>query len=86
MWSLTHILHGTVFALIIRLLNPLDIGLAFLAVLGVELAWEILENTEWMIGNWVKWGCVKYRGDSIGNSLGDIACCMIGSFPVLIIG
>ena len=45
----------------------------------VEAAWEIVENTNWMIQRYrTTTISLDYSGDSILNSLGDYMACMVG--------
>jgi len=52
-----------------------------------ESLWEILENTHFVIQRYrdatISLG---YTGDSIANSMGDIACCTIGAFLAFRLG
>jgi hypothetical protein len=45
----------------------------------IESLWEILENTQLVIQRYREATIgLGYQGDSIANSLGDIACCIFG--------
>ena len=45
----------------------------------VEGAWEVIENTEFVIRRYRETtAALGYSGDSIANSLGDILTCVIG--------
>ena len=85
----SHVLHGLLFYaalhLVVRVLSPAD---RFCIAVVLESAWEILENSPVIIDryrdNTIALG---YTGDSIANSITDIAACAIGfllawRFPV----
>jgi hypothetical protein len=72
-YTFTHIVHGFAFYFLAWLLLwrvPLGVRLA--AALAVEGAWEILENTDFIINRY-RAGTIAfgYEGDSILNSLSD---------------
>ncbi len=47
--------------------------------MAVETLWEIIENTPLVINNYRKAALARgYQGDSVANSLGDIAACGLG--------
>ena len=79
-YTLTHILHGILFfwltALIFSKLSPA--WRLFIAVL-VEAAWEVLENTNFIIEKYREnTASLDYFGDSVFNSVGDIFACAAG--------
>jgi hypothetical protein len=80
-YSLSHLQHGIALYLILtacgrRRLTP-DLRLLLVAL--VEAAWEIVENTNWMIERYrAVTISLDYYGDSIVNSLGDYGCCLAG--------
>ena len=79
-YTFTHILHGVLAFWIARLiftnLSPywqLVIATAF------EAAWELLENSNYIIEKYREnTASLDYFGDSIANSIGDLAACMAG--------
>ena len=51
----------------------------FALAAGLEAAWEVGENTETAILHYRKTTAAQgYSGDSVANSLGDLAACAIG--------
>ena len=84
-YSFSHIIHGFLFYgaawLVGRLVGkPVPLGVAFLVGLGIECAWEIAENTNAVIERYrAATISLDYYGDSVINSLSDIAM-MIGGF------
>jgi len=80
-YTISHMQHGIgLYLLLIALAGrriPRD-GLVW-SVAGVEAAWEIVENTNWMIQRYrTATISLDYFGDSIVNSLGDYLACMVG--------
>ena len=64
-YSFTHVLHGFLFFWLIALL--------------LESAWEIFENTSFVINKYrTETAALGYQGDTIVNSLGDLACALLG--------
>jgi hypothetical protein len=79
-YSFTHVVHGFAFYLLTWLVLPrAPIGLRFAAAVGVEAAWEVLENTSFIIERY-RAGTISlgYYGDSVVNSLADNVAMMIG--------
>ncbi len=79
-YSLTHILHGFLFfwlmALLFRRLNG---AWQFWLALMLESAWEVFENTSFVINKYrTETAALGYSGDTVVNSLGDLACALLG--------
>ena len=72
-YSFSHIIHGIIFFWLLRLACPrLPLPLRFLIAMGVEIGWEITENTPAVIQHYRQQAlAVGYAGDSILNSLSD---------------
>lgn len=79
-YSFTHILHGFAFYAALRLLFPrLSVSARLLLALGVEVAWEIAENSPWIVQRYREQAlAVGYSGDSILNSLSDTSMMLLG--------
>ena len=79
-YSFTHILHGVLEYCLLGLLFP-RMRLTWRLFLTVCIAstWEIVENSAYIIDRYRgETISLSYFGDSIINSLSDIACCMAG--------
>ena len=79
-YSLTHLLHGFLFFWLIALLfkRMPRLWQVWLALL-LESAWEVFENTSFVINKYrTETAALGYTGDTIINSLGDLACALIG--------
>jgi hypothetical protein len=79
-YSFTHVLHGFLFfwliALLLRRLGP---GWQVALAVAVEAAWEVFENTNFIIDRYRSTtAALGYTGDTVVNSFGDILCCLIG--------
>jgi hypothetical protein len=72
-YTLSHVLHGLLFYAGLRLVLPrTSVGLRFLLAMGIEVGWEILENTSFVIERYrAKTIALDYYGDSIVNSVSD---------------
>lgn len=79
-YSLTHLLHGVLFAGLLKLTAPrLAPQWRFVAVAFLEAAWEVWENSPFIIDRYrAATIAVGYSGDSVLNSVGDLACCLGG--------
>ncbi len=81
-YALSHLEHGLALFLLLglarrRWLTPT--GKLYIVAL-VEAAWEIVENTPWLIERYrTATISLDYFGDSILNSLGDLAVCLLGA-------
>ena len=79
-YSLSHIVHGFLFYGALWLIArrwPLE--WRFLAALLVEAAWEVTENTPWVIDRYrATTAALGYSGDSVINSMSDIAMMALG--------
>jgi hypothetical protein len=79
-YTFSHMIHGVLFFFIFSALFPrLSIGWRFLIALGLEVGWEILENTPYVI-NWYRQQALAqgYVGDSILNSVSDTIAMVMG--------
>ena len=76
----SHIIHGFIFYWLTWLIFPKWPLLARLALsLGVEVTWEILENTDMVIDRYREATIsLDYYGDSIVNSVSDTIAALIG--------
>ncbi|MDQ4088242.1 MAG: DUF2585 domain-containing protein [Pseudomonadota bacterium] len=76
----SHIIHGFIFYLFGWLFlrrNPP--GDRLLAAITIEAAWEILENSQWVIDRYRETTmALGYNGDSVINSLADILWMILG--------
>jgi hypothetical protein len=81
-YSLSHIVHGLLFYGLARFAFPrLPFASILLLALGVEVSWEITENTPHVIEVYRRQALAAgYRGDSIVNSLSDSAMMTFGFF------
>ena len=79
-YSFSHVLHGILFFAAFALLLPkVTMAWKVIAAAALEIAWEIAENTPLVINRYRDaTAALGYTGDSILNSLGDLACAMFG--------
>jgi hypothetical protein len=79
-YSFSHIIHGMIFFWLLRWFAPrLPWPLRLLIAMGIEIAWEITENSPAVIQHYRQQAlAVGYAGDSILNSLSDTAMMSLG--------
>ena len=79
-YSFSHIIHGFIFYGILRMLLPrIPARTRILLALGIEIAWEITENTPMVIQHYREQALAQgYTGDSIINSLSDTFMMAVG--------
>ncbi|MBK7709260.1 MAG: DUF2585 family protein [Acidobacteria bacterium] len=79
-YTFTHVLHGVLFFWIAGvLLTRLSGTWRLVVAVAAEAAWEVLENSNFIIDKYREnTASLDYFGDSIFNSIGDVAACAIG--------
>ena len=79
-YSFTHVLHGFLFFWLISWLVPrLKPAWQLALAVGIEAAWEVFENTNFIIERYrTATAALGYNGDTVVNSWGDILCCLLG--------
>jgi hypothetical protein len=79
-YSLSHIVHGLLFYAALWLVaRRAPVEWRFVAALIVECAWEVIENTPFVIDRYrATTAALGYSGDSILNSLSDILMMCLG--------
>lgn len=79
-YSFTHVLHGILeFWLIGLVFRRVPLAWRFVIALFIEASWEVVENTDYVINRYREATIsLDYFGDSIINSIADIACCALG--------
>lgn len=79
-YSFSHVLHGIIFFAAFAVVVPrVTMAAKVIAAAGLEIAWEIAENTPFVINRYREaTAALGYTGDSILNSLGDLVCAMFG--------
>ena len=79
-YSFSHIVHGFLFyALLLWAARDWPVSWRFAAAMAIEAAWEVIENTQLVINRYREaTAALGYEGDSILNSLWDIAMMAVG--------
>jgi hypothetical protein len=79
-YSLSHVVHGLLFyAALWFAARRWPIEWRFLTALLIEASWEVVENTPWVIDRYrTATAALGYNGDSVINSLSDIAMMALG--------
>lgn len=81
-YSVTHVLHGIGFWWIVwPFARQRSDAWRGIAVMLLEAAWEVLENTPAIIARYrTETAALGYEGDTIVNALADSACCGVGAW------
>ena len=79
-YSLSHIVHGLLFyALLWLSIRRSPVAWRFLAALLIEVSWEVIENTPFVIDRYRETAtALGYSGDSVINSVSDMLMMCIG--------
>jgi hypothetical protein len=79
-YTFSHIIHGFLFyGLLWLTARRVPIGWRFVLAVLLEACWEVFENTPFVINRYrAATIALDYYGDSIVNSLSDIAAMMVG--------
>ena len=87
-YTFTHFEHGLLFYLLLQVLFPrLSLPMRLVLAVLIEGAWEIVENTNLIIDRYRESNIAQgYRGDSVVNSLGDMAAMILGFFAASRLG
>jgi hypothetical protein len=79
-YSLSHVIHGILFfALLWLVARRLSFGWRLAIATLIEVAWEVVENSASVIEHYrTNTISVDYNGDSVVNSLADVAAMWLG--------
>jgi hypothetical protein len=80
----SHIIHGFLFYWLLWLAArwvPMSFGLRLVLAVAIEASWEVVENTDFVINHYREMTIsLDYYGDSVINSVMDIAFMILGFF------
>jgi hypothetical protein len=84
-YTFSHIIHGMLFYGLFHLATPrLSMGWRAVGSIVIEAAWEILENSPWIIDRYREATiAVGYTGDSVLNSVFDVIWMLVGFWLAL---
>lgn len=79
-YTFSHVIHGIIFYALLSLIFPrLPLLARFTLALGVEVGWELLENSPMVIEAYREQALAQgYSGDSIINSVSDTIAMALG--------
>lgn len=79
-YSFTHIIHGIGFYFLLSIFaRRLPVRYRLIIAVVVEVAWELLENTDMVINRYrAETLSLNYYGDSVLNSMSDMVVALIG--------
>jgi Protein of unknown function (DUF2585) len=79
-YTFSHVIHGILFFWFLSIFaRRIPVVYRLLIALGIEVAWEVVENTPWLINHYRQQALAAgYSGDSIFNSLSDSLAMIIG--------
>jgi hypothetical protein len=76
----SHVIHGFLFFFALWLVaGRLSLGARLVIATLVEASWEVLENSDFIINHYREATIsLDYYGDSVINSMSDVAFCLLG--------
>jgi hypothetical protein len=76
----SHIIHGLIFFFVLWLVaRRLPVGIRALIATAIEVGWEVIENTPWIIDRYrAATISLDYFGDSVINSTSDALAMLVG--------
>ena len=79
-YSFSHVLHGILlFWMLWPLAGKISLRWRAIVALGIEIGWELLENSPWVIERYRQvTASLDYSGDSVINSFFDVVLAVVG--------